>query len=864
MGVGNFFGLIPGQMWQSKLYGVELDSITAQIAKQLYPRANIQQIGYEKTEFSDAFFDLAIGNVPFGRYQVVDTRYKQGFPIHDYFFQKTLDKVRPGGVVAFITSKFTLDSKNPEVRKYIAQRAELLGAVRLPNDAFLKNAGTETTMDILFLQKRDRPLDIEPDWIHLGMTGDGIPVNRYYLDNPEMLLGKMGLFERMNAKYGKDDYTCCLPIEGADLAEQLKTALSCIQGQYTVDELDDLDGVDNHAIPADYSVKNFSYATVDGTVYFRENSLMYPVDLPATTLERIKGMIGLRDCVQKLIALQLDDYSEIEIKAKQTELSNLYDSFIAEYGLINATANNRAFNADSAYYLLCSLEIINEDGELERKADMFTKRTIKQKSVATHVDTASEALAVSLGERARVDLEYMSALTGFSVDKIIADLQGVIFCDVGRPNPALPAFQSDKMKLYQKFPFVTADEYLSGNVRAKLAKARTFHEAVGDEFYGVNVAANVAALEAAQPVDLEAGEIAVRLGATWIDPDYVQQFMHELLNTNWRNQNIYQVKYHQYTGEWQVTGKGKSQFSDIPATVTYGTTRMNAYQIIDDTLNLRDVRVYDYVEDADGKEKRVLNKKETMLAQQKQELIKQKFKDWIWQDPERRQTLVQKYNELFNSVRTREYDGSHITFGGISPEIELKPHQLNAIAHILYGGNTLLAHVVGAGKTFEMTAAAMESKRLGLCNKSLFTVPNHLTEQWASEFLRLYPSANILVAKKKDFEMRNRKKFCAKIATGDYDAVIIGHTQLEKIPMSRERQERLLNEQIWEVEQGIREMNESKGEKYSIKGLEKTKKSLEARLSKLLESKKRDDVVTFEQLGVDRLYVDESHNFKDL
>jgi N12 class adenine-specific DNA methylase len=575
-------------------------------------------------------------------------------------------------------------------------------------------------------------------------------------------------------------------------------------------------------------------------------------------------MIGLRDCVHELIDLQLDEYGADEIRAKQAELTELYDGFVAEFGLINSTANNRAFSADSAYYLLCSLEIIDEDGNLERKADMFTKRTIKQKTVVTHVDTASEALAVSLGERARVDLEYMSRLTGFSVEKLTEDLQGVIFCDVGNPNRSLPDFDPEKMKFYEKFPFVTADEYLSGNVREKLAKARAFRETVGDEFHGVNVAANIAALEAVQPADLEAGDIAVRMGSTWIDPDYVQEFMYELLNTNWRNKDIYQVKYHQYTGEWQVTGKGKAQFSDIPATVTYGTGRMNAYQIMDDTLNLRDVRVYDYIKDADGKERRVLNKKETTLAQQKQELIKQKFKDWIWQDPQRRQTLVQKYNVLFNSVRNREYDGSHITFGGISPEIELQPHQLNAIAHILYGGNTLLAHVVGAGKTFEMIAAAMESKRLGLCNKSLFAVPNHLTEQWASEFLRLYPSANILVATKKDFEMRNRRKFCAKIATGDYDAVIIGHSQLEKIPMSRERQERLLREQIWEVVQGIKELKATNGDKHSIKGLEKTKRNLEAKLHKLLNSKKRDDVVTFEQLGVDRFFVDEAHGFKNL
>jgi N12 class adenine-specific DNA methylase len=843
-GIGNFFGLLPESMRDSKLYGVEIDSVTARIAKQLYPKADIQQTGFEKTQFSDSFFDVAIGNVPFGGFGVIDKRYKTNFQIHDYFFQKTLDKVRPGGIVAFITSKGTLDKKNPEARKYLAQRAELLGAVRLPNNTFLKNAGTEVTTDILFFQKRDRPLDIEPDWVHLGLTDDELPINRYFLDNPEMMLGRMSN-EQGARMYGSTNSTTCIPIEGADLAEQLKTALSYIQGEYTVDELDDLDGVDDHAIPADPNVKNFSYTDVDGAVYFRENSLMYPVDLPAMTLERIKGMIELRECVQTLIALQLDDYSDEEIKAQQAKLNTLYDGFIAEFGLISSTANSRAFNADSSYYLLSALEIINEDGELERKADMFTKRTVKQRTVITHVDTASEALAVSLGEKARVDLDYMSELTGFDREKLLDDLQSVVFLNVG--------FADSQEKAY-----VTADEYLSGNVREKLRQAEAAAK------IDPSLSVNVEALKAIQPKDLEAGEIAVRLGSTWIDPKYVQQFMYELLGTSWRNRDIYQVKYHQYTGEWQVTGKGKSQFSDINATVTYGTQRMNAYQIIDDTLNLRDVRVYDYKEDADGKERRVLNKKETMLAQQKQEIIKKKFQDWIWQEPERRQTLVQQYNELFNSIRTREYDGSHITFDGMNPEIKLSKHQVDGAARHLYGGNALYAHVVGAGKTFTMIAAAMESKRLGLCQKSLFAVPNHLTEQWATEFLRLYPSANILVATKKDFEMRNRKKFCAKIATGDYDAVIIGHTQLEKIPMSRERQERQVREQIWEIEQGIRELKDTNGERFSIKQLEKTKRGLENRLAKLLDSKRRDDVVTFEQLGVDRLYVDEAHGFKNL
>jgi N12 class adenine-specific DNA methylase/adenine-specific DNA methylase len=848
MGIGNFFGLIPDAMKQSKLYGVELDSVTARIAQKLYPNANIQQTGFERTDFSDAFFDLAIGNVPFGSYGVIDKRYeKHDFSIHNYFFAKALDKVRPGGVVAFITSKFTMDERNPSVRKYIAERAELLGAVRLPNNAFLKNAGTETTMDILFLQKRDRPLDIEPDWVHLGLTDDEIPVNRYFLDNPEMVLGVMGLDERMNSKYGRNDMTACLSIDGADLAQQLSDALANIEGEYSVTELDDLEGVDNHAIPADPSVKNFSYAAVDDTVYFRENSLMYPVDLPQATLDRIKGMIGLRASVQKLIDLQLDDYTtDDEIKHQQEQLSDLYDSFVAEYGLINSATNNRAFNADSAYYLLSSLEILNEDGELERKADMFTKRTIKQKSVVTHVDTASEALAVSLGEKARVDLDYMSDLTGKDKETLFAELRGVIFKTT-------------------KGDYETADEFLSGDVREKLRRYKMFAD---DTFIDDNLRQayrdNIEALTAVQPKDLEAGEISVRLGATWIDPQYVQQFMYELFNTSYYNQRVYQALYHKVTGEWQVTGKGKSQFSDVASTMTYGTGRMNAYQILEDTLNLRDVRVYDRKEDADGKERRVLNKKETMLAQQKQEMIKQAFKDWIWKDPERRQTLVALYNEKFNSVRPREYDGSHITFSGISQDIELRPHQLNAIAHILYGGNTLLAHEVGAGKTFEMVAAAMEAKRLGQCHKSLFAVPNHLTEQWAAEFLRLYPSANILVATKRDFEMRNRKKFCAKIATGDYDAVIIGHSQLEKIPMSHERQERQIREQIWEIEEGIRELKAANGDRTSIKQFEKTKRSLNNRLTKLLESKKRDDVVTFEQLGCDRLYIDEAHNFKNL
>ena len=891
-GVGNFFGLLPESMSQSKLYGVELDSVTARIAKQLYPNANIKHTGFERTDTPDAFFDLAIGNVPFGDYGVFDKRYnKHKFAIHDYFFAKTLDQVRPGGVIAFITSKYTLDKQNPNVRKYIAQRADMLGAVRLPNNAFLKNAGTETTMDIIFLQKRDRPMDIEPDWVHLGLTDDGIPVNRYYLDNPEMVLGKMALDERMNNKYGNDNMTACLPIEGADLAEQLKTALLNVNGEYTIEELDDLDGVDNQAIPADPLVKNFSYALIsanipldalyqdedypllpagavkigEGQVYFRENSLMYPVELPATTLERIKGMIALRDCVHELINLQLDEFvGEETIRAKQAELNILYDEFTAEYGLINSTANDRAFRADSAYYLLSSLEILDEDGKLERKADMFTKRTIKQKTVITHVDTASEALAVSLGEKACVDIEYMSELTGKDEQTLFNELRGVIYADYVM-NIHYSNNKFNHVKSFDGCVYRTADEFLSGNIRKKL---KTYSEVLGslsdDSPYLRNIRDNVDVLTKAMPKDLDASEIAVRLGSTWIEPQYIEQFMYELLNTSWHNRSIYKVNYHQLTGEWQITGKGRAQYSDIHATVTYGTKRMNAYQIIADTLNLRDMRVYDYIDGDDGKQKRVLNKKETTLAQQKQEQIKQAFKDWIWKDPERRQTLVQKYNETFNSVRPREYDGSHLTFPGMSPEVELRPHQTYAAARIMYGGNSLLAHVVGAGKTFTMIAPAVESKRVGLCNKSLFVVPNHLTDQWAGEFLRLYPSANILVATKKDFEMRNRKKFCAKIATGDYDAVIIGHSQLEKIPISRERQERHINDQIYDIERGIEQLKASKAENFSVKQLEKTKKSLEVKLEKLLDSKVRDDVVTFEQLGVDRLFIDESHYFKNL
>jgi len=862
MGAGNFFGLLPGSMKNVKLYGVELDSITGRIAKQLYQDADIKVTGFEKTGMPDAFFDVAIGNVPFGSYKLTDKRYdKHNFLIHDYFFAKALDQVRPGGIVAFITSKGTLDKANPEARKYIAQRAELLGAVRLPNNAFKANAGTEVTSDIIFLQKRDRLIDIQPDWVHLGQTDDGVPVNRYFADNPHMILGKM---TRDDMLYGNISETTCNPIEGADLAEQLKEAFSYIQGEITEIELDDIEGIQDISIPADPSVRNFSYTLIDGAVYYRENSRMNPVDMPATTLERVKGMVGLRDCVRELIDYQLHDYPESDIRDKQNELNSLYDSFTRKFGLISDNANNKAFSADSAYYLLCSLEIIDENGELERKSDMFTKRTIKQKTDITSVDTSAEALAVSIAKKAKVDMDYMMGLTGFTAEKIMGDLQGVVFCDIGNPNRSIPEFNPETMKLYEKFPLVTADEYLSGNVREKLHRARRFNELAGDEFHGISTAVNVKALEQAQPKDLEASEIAVRLGSTWVDKFYIRQFMFELLQPSRYLRDVINVNYAERTGEWNIEGKTRTGYNDVLATVTYGTARANAYKIIEETLNLKDMRIYDTVIDNDGKEKRVLNKKETTLAVQKQDAIKQAFKDWIFRDPERRRILVQQYNERFNSIRNREYDGSHIEFVGASPEISLKPHQRDAIARILYGGNTLLAHEVGAGKTFEMVGAAMEMKRLGLCQKSLMAVPNHLTEQMASEFLRLYPSANILVSTKKDFETRNRKKFCAKIATGDYDAVIIGHTQLERIPLSKERQERLLNEQINEIAEGIAELKENYGERFTIKQMEKTKKSLEARLDKLTDDSRKDDVVTFEQLGVDRLFVDESHNFKNL
>ena len=844
-GVGNFFGMLPESMAGSRLYGVELDSISGRIAQQLYPKANITVAGFETTDRRD-FYDLAIGNVPFGQYQVNDKAYnKLGFNIHNYFFAKALDQVRPGGVVAFVTSRYTMDAKDSTVRRYLAQRAELLGAIRLPNNAFRANAGTDVVSDILFLQKRDRPLDIAPDWTQTGRTEEGFTVNQYFLDHPEMVLGRP---TAESTQYGKQDYTVA-PIEGLELADQLHDAVKYIRGTYQEAALPELgDGEDiDESLPADPNVKNYSYTVVDGAVYFRENSRMVRPDLNATAEARVKGLVGLRDCVQRLIDLEMDAAApDADIRAQMAELNRRYDDFSAKYGLINDRANRLAFADDSSYYLLCALEVLDEDGRLERKADMFTKRTIKPHEAVTTVDTASEALAVSISEKACVDMAYMEQLTGKTGEELADELRGVIFRVPGQTEP-------DGTPHY-----VTADEYLSGNVRRKLRQAQRAAEQ--DPAFAVNVEA----LTAAQPKDLDASEIEVRLGATWIDKEYIQQFMYETFDTPFYLQRSIEVHYTPFTAEWQISGKNVVGQNNVAAYSTYGTGRANAYKILEDSLNLRDVRIYDTVEDADGKERRVLNAKETTLAAQKQQAIRDAFRDWIWKDPERRQALVRQYNEEMNATRPREYDGSHIVFGGMNPAITLREHQKNAIAHVLYGGNTLLAHEVGAGKTFEMVGAAMEAKRLGLCQKSLFVVPNHLTEQWASEFLRLYPSANILVTTKKDFEKHNRKKFCARIATGDYDAIIIGHSQFEKIPISKERQERLLHEQIWEITEGIAEVEASGGERFTVKQLERTKKSLEARLEKLQAEGRKDDVVTFEQLGVDRLFVDEAHNYKNL
>ena len=844
-GVGNFFGMLPESMAGSRLYGVELDSISGRIAQQLYPKANITVAGFETTDRRD-FYDLAIGNVPFGQYQVNDKAYnKLGFNIHNYFFAKALDQVRPGGVVAFVTSRYTMDAKDSTVRRYLAQRAELLGAIRLPNNAFRANAGTDVVSDILFLQKRDRPLDIAPDWTQTGRTEEGFTVNQYFLDHPEMVLGRP---TAESTQYGKQDYTVA-PIEGLELADQMHDAVKYIRGTYQEAALPELgEGEDiDESLPADPNVKNYSYTVVDGAVYFRENSRMVRPDLNATAEARVKGLVGLRDCVQRLIDLEMDAAApDADIRAQMAELNRRYDDFSAKYGLINDRANRLAFADDSSYYLLCALEVLDEDGRLERKADMFTKRTIKPHEAVTTVDTASEALAVSISEKACVDMAYMEQLTGKTGEELADELRGVIFRVPGQTEP-------DGTPHY-----VTADEYLSGNVRRKLRQAQRAAEQ--DPAFAVNVEA----LTAAQPKDLDASEIEVRLGATWIDKEYIQQFMYETFDTPFYLQRSIEVHYTPFTAEWQISGKNAVGQNNVAAYSTYGTERANAYKILEDSLNLRDVRIYDTVEDADGKERRVLNAKETTLAAQKQQAIREAFKDWIWRDPERRQALVRQYNEEMNSTRPREYDGSHIVFGGMNPSITLREHQKNAIAHVLYGGNTLLAHEVGAGKTFEMVGAAMEAKRLGLCQKSLFVVPNHLTEQWASEFLRLYPSANILVTTRKDFEKHNRKKFCARVATGDYDAIIMGHSQFEKIPISKERQERLLQEQIWEITEGISEVEASGGERFTVKQLERTRKSLEARLEKLQAEDRKDDVVTFEQLGVDRLFVDEAHNYKNL
>ena len=847
MGIGNFFGMLPSGMADSRLYGVELDSITGRIAQKLYPQADITVAGFETTDRRD-FYDLAVGNVPFGQYKVNDKAYnKLGFSIHNYFFAKTIDQIRPGGVIAFVTSRFTMDSKDSSARKYMAERADLLGAIRLPNNAFKANASTEVVSDILFLQKRDRPADIEPAWVQLGQTEDGFNINQYFVDHPEMVLGNL---ELESTQYGHD--LTVAPIEDANLADQLTEAVQHIEGQFTAVEIAAPDVADaevqRKTLPADPTVKNFSYTVVDGEIYYRENSIMTQVELSDNAKGRVTGMVELRQIVNELIQQQLNDFPDEDIKASQAKLNYAYDAFTAKYGLINDKKNARLFDDDSSYYLLCSLENLDENKNLKSKADMFTKRTIRPERIVTSVDTPSEALAVSIGEHGKVDLPYMAELLGTpgNYERITTELSGVIFKD--------PAADADDPEA----GWQTADEYLSGNVRDKLRMAQLAAEN-HPEFK-----VNEEALTKAQPKDLEASEIDVRLGATWLDPSIVQQFMMETFQPPYRIRynNAITVRYSPYTSEWRISNKSATGFGDIMATETYGTRRANAYKILEDTLNLRDSRVYDTIEE-DGKEKRVLNQNETTLAQQKQQAIKDAFAGWVWKDPQRRALLVKKYNELFNSTRPREYDGSHIHFVGMNPEINLREHQRNAVAHVLYGYNTLLAHEVGAGKSFEMAASAMELKRLGLCQKSLFVVPNHLTEQWASEFLRLYPHAKLLVTSKKDFEPGNRKKFCARIATGDYDAVIIGHSQFEKIPLSAERQERLIQEQMDEIEEAIEEAKAQVGEHFTVKQLEKLRKSLKQKLEKLQGADRKDDVVTFEQLGVDRLFVDESQAFKN-
>ena len=848
MGVGNFFGMLPDSMADSRLYGVELDSITGRIAKMLYPQADITVAGFETTDRRD-FYDLAVGNVPFGQYKVNDKAYnKLGFSIHNYFFAKAIDQVRPDGVVAFVTSRYTMDSKDSTARKHMAERADLLGAIRLPNNAFKANAGTDVVSDIIFLQKRDRPADIEPDWVQLGKTEDGFAINQYFVDHPEMVLGEL---TAESTQYGREELTVA-PIEGAVLSDQLAEAVQHIEGQYTAAEVDAPDIAEEETtrrtLPADPDVKNFSYTVVDGEVFYRENSVMTQVELSDTAKGRVTGMVELRQIVNELIDQQLNDYPDEDIQTTQAKLNAAYDAFTAKYGLLNDRRNGRLFEQDSSYYLLCSLENLDEQGQLKSKAAMFTKRTIRPERTVTSVDAPSEALAVSIGEHGKVDLPYMAELLGTPGEygRITTELSGVIFKD-----PA--ADPTDPEAGWQM-----ADEYLSGDVRAKLRMAQ-FAAETNPEF-----AVNVEALTKAQPRELEASEIDVRLGATWLDPSIIQKFMTETFQIPYYLRRAVNVRYSPYTAEWRVEGKTATGRSDIISSETYGTSRANAYKILEETLNLKDVRIYDTIEDADGKPKRVLNKRETMLAQQKQQVIKDAFANWVWQDPQRRIALVKQYNELFNSTRPREYDGSHIKFVGMNPEIALREHQRNAIAHVLYGGNTLLAHEVGAGKTYEMAASAMEAKRLGLCQKSLFVVPNHLTEQWASEFLNLYPNAKLLVARRKDFETANRKKFCARIATGDYDAVIIGHSQFERIPLSFERQERIIQEQIYETLAAINELKVHAGENFSIKQMEKTRKTLETKLEKLRSDERKDDVITFEQLGVDRLFVDESHFYKNL
>lgn len=843
MGIGNFEGMLPNSLQDCKMYGIEIDSISGRIAQQLYQKNSVAVQGYEDTALPDSFFDAAVGNVPFGQFKVMDKKYnKHNFLIHDYFFAKTLDKVRPGGVIAFITSSGTMDKQNGKIRKYIAQRADLVGAIRLPNNTFKSNAGTEVTSDILFLQKRDRMIDIEPDWVHLGTDWNGNTINQYFVDNPDMILGEM---TEVSGPFGPE--LTCKPYEDSDLGELLNGAIQNIHAQITEYEFEDISNDEDLSIPADPNVKNFSYTTVEGEIYFRENSRMNKVETTVTGANRIKGMIELRECVRNLIEYQTEDYPESDIKAQQTKLNRLYDDFTAKYGLINSRGNSIAFSSDSSYFLLCSLEILKENGELERKADMFTKRTIGAKKEINHVDTASEALAVSLGEKARIDMEYMSNLTGKTEQKLYEDLKGVIFLNPMHTN------ENDGTDKY-----LNADEYLSGNVREKLEWAKR-----SAELYPNDYTVNVEALTAVQPKDLSASEITVRLGTTWIPPEYIKQFVFELLNPSYPARQAIDVHYSKLTGNWNVAGKSSDR-ANVKINNTYGTKRINALRIIEDTLNLRDVRIFDYVENEKGNKTAVLNSKQTTIAQQKQEAIKTAFDDWIWKDPARRETLTKRYNEKFNSIRTREYDGSHITFSGMNPEIQLRQHQKNAVARIMYGGNSLLGHVVGAGKTWTMAAAAMESRRLGLCNKPMFVVPNHLTEQWASEFLQLYPAANILVTTKKDFETKNRKKFCGRIATGDYDAIIIGHSQFEKIPMSVERQEALLNKQLDEILEGIAEAKSNNAERFTIKQMERTKKNLEIKIAKLNDQSRKDDVVTFEELGVDRLFVDEAHSYKNL